>query len=133
MEIRFYYVVKVKVKLVKDIFGGMQNNLTFDKKQQIYNKLFSFGFAGKEYTDRVALISLLNYILQKLKNKNPSIKLLDILKKLKPKYMPEENLHSIAIIAEDLGYGCTDFPTFGIEDKKIPEKIKELLSLWVPF
>ena len=42
-------------------------------------------------------------------------------------------IYTLAIICSDFAYGCTSFPTFGIPDKNIPAKIKELLDKHVPF
>ena len=47
--------------------------------------------------------------------------------------MPEDNLKGLSILCENFGTNCTEFPTFGIEDKKIPARIKEILACWLPF
>ena len=36
-------------------------------------------------------------------------------------------------MCEDFAYGCKEFPTFGIKDKDIPLKIKEILKTYLPF
>lgn len=108
----------------------------YKKKQEIYKKYFSFGTMTGDFSNRVALISLMNYLFLKLKEKKKDLTMLDLLKSItKNMYgFPEKNLHSIAIICEDLGYSCEDFPTFDLKsDKEIIAKIKELLNTWLPF
>ena len=41
-------------------------------------------------------------------------------------------IKGVAVVVEDFSYGCKSFPTFGINDKDIPNKIKEILSTFVP-
>ena len=88
----------------------------YEEMQKIYNKYFSLNFLGNSISNKFALISLTCYLTYKLKAKKP-----------------EDLLKGLAVICSDFAYGCTEFLTFGIEDKKIPEKIKELLDSWIPF
>ena len=120
------------VRPVRDIFGSMQND--FKELNNLYHNNFSLGFISEDFSTKVALISLLGYLVLKLKAKDPSISYLKVIKslskgmKLDPKF-----IYTLAIICSDFAYGCTSFPTFGIPDKKIPAKIKELLDKHVPF
>lgn len=108
----------------------------YEEMQRIYKQYFSLSFLGSDISNKFALISLTCYLTHKLKSKKPDITHWSILYKINSNgttHVPEDLLKGLAVICSDLGYGCTDFPTFGIEDKKIPEKIKELLNQWVPF
>ena len=57
----------------------------------------------------------------------------DIIKQIAKEEIPDAFCRSLSVICEDFAYGCSEFPTFGIEDKEIPGKIKEILLTWVPF
>lgn len=110
----------------------MQND--FKELNNLYHDNFSLGFISEDFSTKVALVSLLGYLVLKLKAKDSSISYLKVIKslskgmKLDPKF-----IYTLAIICEDFAYGCTSFPTFGIADKNIPAKIKELLEMHVPF
>lgn len=91
---------------------------------------------GNDINNKFALISLTCYITDKLKEKNPDVTHWSVLYKINKignNPVPEDLLKGLAVICSDFGYGCTKFPTFNIEDKKIPTKIKELLNMWIPF
>jgi hypothetical protein len=47
--------------------------------------------------------------------------------------LTEEQIKALAIVCEDFGYGCKDFPTFGLKGSEIVSKIRELLAKWLPF
>nr|DAH58524.1 MAG TPA: hypothetical protein [Bacteriophage sp.] len=132
MEIKFYYVVKDLVNHVKDIFGNMQNN--FEQLNKLYSENFSLGFIDKDFSTKVALISLISYLTFKLRSKDSSISYLRVIKSLsKDIKLDSKFVNTLAVICSDFAYGCTSFPTFGISDKNIPAKIKELLEKHVPF
>lgn len=107
---------------------------TYNKLQDIYNQYFSLGFLGNDISVKFALISLIGYLTFKAKKKYPNITCKEVIKKLASKLeTPKAYLDSLAILCSDLSYGCKEFPTFGIEDKKIPNKIVEILKEHVPF
>lgn len=108
--------------------------MKYNELENIYNEYFSIGYLGtKDINTRFALISLICYVTKKLKEKKPDITHYQVLYKLADGVVPENNIKGLAIVCSDFSYGCTEFPTFGIEDKKIPSKIKEILSNWLPF
>lgn len=106
--------------------------MNLSDREELYHKHFFFGYFGKDFTDKVALVSLLNHIYNKIKEKKHDVTQLQILKSL-TKDIPDESLQNIALISENLGYGCENFPTFNIPDKEIPNKIKEMLKKYIPF
>ena len=108
----------------------------YEEMQKIYNKYFSLNFLGNSISNKFALISLTCYLTYKLKAKKPDVTHWSVLCKINNSgttHVPEDLLKGLAVICSDFAYGCTEFLTFGIEDKKIPEKIKELLDSWIPF
>lgn len=100
--------------------------------KEFYDKYFSLKFFGSDINNKFALISLICYLVYKMHPKNPKITPLALLNKINSN-VPDNIIQALAIMCENFGYGCTEFPTFGIEDKKIPAKIKELLKNYVPF
>lgn len=107
--------------------------MNFSELETIYKKYFSLGYMNTDINTRFALVSLICYVTQKLKSKRPDVTYYQVIYKLAESCIPEDNIKGLAILCEDFAYGCTEFPTFGIEDKKIPGKIKEILMNWLPF
>lgn len=106
----------------------------YEEMQMIYQKYFSLANLGTDINKKFALISLVCYLTNKLKKKKPDWTHWNTLAKINEGCnLPEDFIKGLAIICSDFGYNCIDYPTFGIEDKKIPSKIKELLSEWLPF
>jgi hypothetical protein len=105
----------------------------YETMQRLYNTYFSLKYLGKDINSKFALISLVCYITEKLKEKKPDWTHWKTLYSINKGSVPEDFLKGLAVICSDFAYGCTSFPTFGIEDKKIPAKIKELLDSYLPF
>lgn len=101
--------------------------------QEIYSRYFSLGHLNTDINTKFALISLVCYLTSKLKEKKPDVTHYQIIRKIIGEGVPEDFIKGLAVICSDFAYGCTQFPTFGIEDKKIPDKIKEILLSWTPF
>ena len=107
--------------------------MNYSELEDIYKKYFSLGYMNTDVNTRFALVSFICYITKKLKSKHPNVTYYQVVYKLAEDLIPEDNIKGLAILCEDFAYGCTEFPTFGIEDKKIPGKIKEILRNWLPF
>ena len=106
----------------------------YDQLQRIYSDYFSIGYLNTDdLGNKLALISLTCYLKYKLSQKKPDVTHYQILKKIIGDEVPEDFIKGLAVICSDFGYHCTKFPTFGLEDKQIPGKIKEILLMWVPF
>ena len=88
----------------------------------------------KESAEKFALISLLGYMVNSMKKKKPGVTYYEVTAKLAEKTgLDEDTIQTIAIITEDFSYGCTDFPTFGVQPKDMPTKIRELMGKFFPF
>jgi hypothetical protein len=105
----------------------------YEEMQTLYNKYFSLNFLGSDINNKFALVSLVCYITDKMKRQKPDWTHWKTLYEISKGSIPEDFLKGLAVICSDFSYGCTSFPTFGIEDKKIPAKIKELLDMHLPF
>lgn len=105
----------------------------YEEMQKTYESLFSLRFLGSDINNKFAIISLVCWITAKLKAKKPDVTHWTVLHKLGNGIVDTDYLKGLAVICSDFSYGCTQFPTFGIDEKKIPDKIKDLLRLVVPF
>lgn len=110
--------------------------LPYEQMQEMYKENFSLYYLGDSIMNKFALISLTCYITNKLKEKKADVTHWSVLYKINQTLgtpVPEDWLKRLAVICSDFGYGCKDFPTFDLQDKQIPKKIKELLGEWLPF
>lgn len=105
----------------------------YEEMQRIYSKYFSIGYLNTDINTKFALISLICYLTKKLKEKKPDVTHYQVVRKLSEGMILEDQIKGLSVICSDFSYGCTEFPTFGIDDKNIPAKIKEILSNWTPF
>ena len=105
----------------------------YKEMQRLYNRYYSLGYLNTDINTKFALISLIGYLVFKLKQKKPDITSYQIIRKIVGYDLPEDFIKGVAVVVDDFSYSCKEFPTFGIEDKKIPSKIKEIFSTYVPF
>lgn len=104
----------------------------YEEMQRMYGQYFTTGYLSTDINTKFALISLVCYLTEKLKEKKPDVTHYQVIRKLADS-IPEDQIKGLAVVCSDFAYGCKQFPTFGIEDKKIPAKVKEILSCWMPF
>lgn len=109
------------------------NTPPYEELQRIYSRYFSLGYLNCDINSKFALISLTCYLKHKLSQKKPDVTHYQIIKKIIGNEIPEDFIKGVSVICSDFEYGCTEFPTFGLENKQIPEKIKEILRNWIPF
>ena len=108
--------------------------MTFKELKILYDKHFSLGYLSTNINNKFALISLVGYIVHSLKKKNPDVSYYSVLYKLSEGLgLKEEDIFKMAIICEDFAYNCDEFPTFGLKPNEIKEKIREILSKYLPF
>lgn len=109
------------------------NTPPYAEMQEIYDKNFSLGHLNTDINSKFALISLICHLTRKLKEKRPDVTFYQVVYKLASDLIPEDNIKGLSVVCSDFSYGCNEFPTFGIEDKNIPSKIREILHNWTPF
>lgn len=115
--------------------------MTFKELRKFYSDNFSLGNLNLSEKDKhsvferkLILISLICYVVEKNKPKNPDFSPYMLLYKLNEKLgLPDDFLKGLAIVCEDFSYNCHDFPTFGWEGKKILEEIISMLKTYLPF
>lgn len=101
--------------------------------QRLYSRYFSLGYLNPDINAKFALISLICYLTDKIKSKKPDTTHYQIIRKILGNDLPEDLAKGLAVVCSDFAHGCTQFPTFGIDDKNIPAKIKEIMSARTPF
>lgn len=111
----------------------INHNESIDSLRQIHSTYFSLGYLSTDINSKFALISLICYLVQAIKQKKPDITYYNVVKQIIKDEIPDAFCRSFSVICEDFAYGCSEFPTFGIENKKIPSTIREILLTWFPF
>ena len=114
---------------------------SFEELRKFYAQNYSLGYLNltdsKEHSvfeQKLILISLICYLYDKNKPKNPDLTYYSLLYKLNSKLdLPEEFIKGLAIVCEDFGRDCHNFPTFGLEGKAILDKIVSILKNYLPF
>jgi hypothetical protein len=107
---------------------------TFSNLKDIYTQYFSLGKIASNINEKFALISLIGYIVYNMKRKRPDVSYYEVVYKLSEGLgISDLEIKALAIIVEDFSYECTEFPTFGLKPKEMPEKIREILSKKMPF
>lgn len=115
--------------------------MTFDELRTFYSKNFSLGYLNPEDTKehssferKLILISLICYLYEKNKPKHPDLTYYSLIYKLSNNLgLPDDFKKGLAIVCEDFGYDCHNFPTFGLEGKKVLEEIISILKTYIPF
>ena len=103
-------------------------------RKKFYRNNYSIGYFGDKFTDRVAVIAMLMQVYNRLKEKNPLLRLEDLIKKLDTKhYLTKEATENLALICENIAYGCKEFPTFDLQLKDMPAQISDIFMRYTPF
>jgi len=94
---------------------------------------YSLGYMGTDINSKFAVISLIGYLTFNLRKKNPNVTYYQVIKKIVGNDLPEEIIRGLSIVCSDFAYGCEQFPTFGLNNKDIPKKVREILLNGLPF
>lgn len=110
------------------------NGMSYMQMQQCYEENFAIGHINGNIQEKFALIGLICYLTYKAKQKSPGVTHWQIIKKLTEGMdLPERFLMGLSIMCDDFSYGCTDFPTFGLDPKEIINKVKQIFNNYLPF
>lgn len=108
--------------------------MKFDELRRFYKEHFSIGYLGDSLENKLALISLICYVTYKARLKKPDVTYYQIIMKVTNGMgLTEDAIKALAIICEDFGYMCKDFPIFGLKGNDVIVKIREILANWLPF
>ena len=113
--------------------------MNYLNRKKISSHLISLGtFSSINVEDKLMLISLVSLVYIKLKEKNRKITPLDVLLKI-TKQEPDNSgfyqlLENLSFIIEEVSYECKTANAYGLKNSnEIINKIKEILSAWIPF
>ena len=120
--------------------GTIAGKYSIDKSHYIIN----FGSAagnkariGKLFIgDKLGIIALTCRITDALKKKGKNVTCYDVLLKVGKNFGEVEKntfLKSLACICEDIMYGVTDYPDFGVKLSDAPKQLSKLLDNYIPF
>lgn len=107
---------------------------SYKELESCYKKYFSSGNLAADINEKFAMISLIGYMVTSMKKKNPDVTYYEVCRKLMEKLgFDDLQIKGFAVVIEDFSHGCSDFPTFGIQPKDMPAKVREILSKYLPF
>jgi len=116
--------------------------MSFEELRRFYSEHYSLGYLNPSeenghtpFERKLILISLICYLVEKNKSKNPDLTYYSLIYKLSKNLgLSDDFLKGLAIVCEDFAYGNKgNFPTFGLEGKKILEEIQSILKSFMPF
>lgn len=117
--------------------------MTYNELKEFYRQRFSLGYLNPTEKDghspferKLILISLICFVYDKNKLKNPDLTYYELIRKLCKKtnlFLPEDFIIGLSIVCEDFGYESNSFPTFGLEGKNILKEITDILGSYLPF
>ena len=108
-------------------------NPPYEQLQEIYQKYFSMGYIGIDFESKLALLSMICYITEQMKAKKPDVTHYQVIRNIVKSSWPEDLIKGVAVVCSDMSYGCSKFPTFGLTNKQMVAKIKELADNYLPF
>lgn len=115
------------------------HDYSYEKVRTIFNKYFSTGSLSTTLENKLALIAMICFVTNSInKKKDPlsQVTCYQVICKIGkdfPLEAQQDFFKSLGAICDDLMYGCTEFPTFGINPKEMPKEILKLLNTWLPF
>jgi hypothetical protein len=110
------------------------DGLSYLEMCDVYSKNFSLHNILGGMQNKFFLIGSICRLTHAAKQKSPGVTHWQIIKKLTfDLHLPERFLMGLAIMCDDFAYETNEFPNFGVEDKDVIPKIKEILKNWMPF
>lgn len=113
--------------------------MSYQEKNEVFSKVFSLGtFSSDTVNDKVILISLTSLLYIKMKAKKQSVTPLQILMKISEQKADNsifyQMLETLSVLVEEFSFQCKTASPYGLKTtQEIINKIKELLSAWIPF
>lgn len=108
--------------------------MTYKELEAIFGQYFSLGNLNININNKFALISLICYIVTSMKKKQPDVTYYQVVYKIcDSEGMTDDFIKGLAVMCESFGYGCKDFPTFGIAPKDMVKTCRDILKSYMPF
>ena len=111
---------------------------TYQELQETYATYYSLAGLNTSLENKFGLISLICFLTKQAKRKNPDVTCWQVIRKITENDLPSKDLElfhrGLSIICEDFMQHTTDFLTFDMKTSKdMINKIREILSTWLPF
>jgi hypothetical protein len=109
-------------------------SLSYVALKNMYEQFFSLGYITRKIDEKFAMISLICYITKKAKEKNSDTTYYQIIDKVDENHSLPDNMKKVlAVVCEDFGYGCKEFPLFGLKGKDIIKTLQNIFGCYTPF
>lgn len=109
----------------------LEYHMTYKDKEQLFKEEFDISFIP-DFGKRLALISLLGYVMSTLRKTHPDASVYTVIKNMgSPLY--DHEIQALAIVVENFTKGSESFPLFGVAPKEVVKTIKEILNTALPF
>lgn len=108
---------------------NLYNSLT-----RTYAQYFSLSHFNVDCQQRMALVFLICFLTDKAKAKKPDTTCWTILYALNKEVdLPDEAIMGLSLVCQDFFNAGGEFPTFGLSNKEIVPKVREILKSYLPF
>ena len=111
-------------------------DIEYNKLLAFYQKYFSLHYINSNLGDKLGIIALTCRITDALRKKGQYVTCYDVLLKVGKNFGEVEKntfLKSLACICEDIMYGVSDYPDFGVKLSDAPKQLSKLLDNYIPF
>ena len=111
---------------------------SYSELEKYYSKYFSLGGLNTTIENKFGLISLICYITQQVRKKNPDATCYQVIMKIVGDSPINdynmEFLRGLSVVCTDFMNHTTEFLTFDLKSsKEMITKIREILNTWLPF
>lgn len=105
--------------------------------EQYYKEYFSLEGLQCDLSNKFALISLICFLTKQARQKNPDVTCYQVIMKIIDGEESQHNMkfiRGLSIVCNDIMKHSNEFLTFDLKtSKSMVNKIKEILSTWLPF
>lgn len=110
-------------------------NPSYEELRNIYTKYFSMRNMGADINNKFGLLSLVGFLTDKARQKNPDASCYQVLMKVTSgRNFPDEYLKGLSIVCEDFMYNVKSFNTCGCKSaQEMIAQINNILDNWLPF
>ena len=110
-------------------------NPNYEELRNIYTKYFSLRNMGADINNKFGLLSLVGFLTDKARQKNPDASCYQVLMKVtNGRNFPDEYLKGLSIVCEDFMYNVKSFNTCGCKSaQEMIAQINNILDNWLPF
>ena len=111
---------------------------TYSELEEYYNKYFSLSFLNTTIENKFGLISLICFLTQQARKKNPDATCYQVIMKIVGDEITDKYrlqfLRGLSIVCNDFMKHTTSYLTFDLKtSKEMVSYIKNIIDTWLPF